>query len=60
MGTAMVCALLAFLVGVVAAAMVKQRKKGKTSCGCAVCPMKSKCRDCGNAFVFDKNDIDKK
>lgn len=44
-GTIVVCALLAVVLGAIAVKMIKDRKQGKSSCGCgcAGCAMQGKC-----------------
>ncbi len=43
--TIIICAVLIALVTAIIVSMVKNRKKGKSSCGCgcAKCPMSSSC-----------------
>ena len=44
-GTLIVCALLAVLVGGIVCKMIRDKKKGKSACGCncACCPMSGAC-----------------
>ena len=44
-GTLIVCALLLALVGGIVFKMIRDRKKGKSACGCdcGCCPMSSAC-----------------
>lgn len=43
--TILICAVLLAVVAVIIAGMVRDRKKGKSSCvcGCAKCPMSGSC-----------------
>ncbi len=45
MGTAIVVTVLVVIVGLVIWSMVRNKKAGKTSCGCgcSTCPMAGKC-----------------
>ena len=45
MGTAIVIIILALIVGLIIWRMVKDKKAGKSSCGCgcASCPMSGQC-----------------
>lgn len=45
MATLLICAVLAIIVVGIVAHMVKNKKKGKTSCGCGCvsCPMSDAC-----------------
>lgn len=45
MGTFIVAAVLVALIGLIIAVLVRDKKQGKTSCGCncANCAMKGKC-----------------
>lgn len=44
--TIIICAVLLAIVATVIVGMVRNKKKGKSSCGsgCANCPMSGKCR----------------
>lgn len=41
--TVLICAVLVAAVAAIIFSMVKNRKKGKSSCGCANCPMSGSC-----------------
>ncbi|MDO4543090.1 MAG: FeoB-associated Cys-rich membrane protein [Clostridia bacterium] len=45
LSTAIICAVLAGIVTLIIVRMIKNKKKGKTSCGCNCkdCPMSGKC-----------------
>ena len=45
MGTVIICILLVCLVIAIIIKLVKDKKKGKSSCGnkCSACPMSGKC-----------------
>ena len=45
LGTIIICAVLAAVVAAIIAYMIKNNKKGKSSCGCgcAGCPMSGSC-----------------
>ena len=44
-GTVLVCAVLVALVALIVTYMIRNKKKGKSSCGCGCtgCPMSGKC-----------------
>ena len=47
MGTILICAILAVMVACIIALMVRDKKKGKSSCGgnCGHCPMGGSCHN---------------
>ena len=49
-GTILICAALIVLVALIVRSLVRQKKQGKSSCGCncGSCPMSGKCHSAGN------------
>lgn len=41
--TIIICAVLIAVVSAIIVSMIKNKKKGKSSCGCADCPMSGSC-----------------
>ena len=43
LATVIICVILAAVVALIIISMVKRKKKGRSSCGCAGCPMSDSC-----------------
>ncbi len=44
LATVVICAILVLIVAAILVRMVKNKRKGRSSCGCADCAMQKSCR----------------